>query len=146
MSVCTFFGHSDCYGLDESVIEGAIEDLIKEGFDTFYVGHQGRFDSIVFSSLSRLKEIHTHISFSVVLAYLPTENVNENSIYKCSIFPEAVEKGPARFAIERRNKWLIANSDCCLCYITRSFGGAYKFAKQAKNKGLKIINIGDLSL
>ncbi len=31
MSVCTFFGHSECYGLDKDVLRNAIEDLIKQG-------------------------------------------------------------------------------------------------------------------
>ena len=29
MSVCTFFGHSECYGLDAAVLQNAIENLIR---------------------------------------------------------------------------------------------------------------------
>ncbi len=39
MSACTFFGHRECYGLDVGVLQTAIENLILEGVDTFYVGH-----------------------------------------------------------------------------------------------------------
>ena len=41
MLACTFFGHRDCYSLDEQVLIDAIEDLIRNGVDTFYVGNQG---------------------------------------------------------------------------------------------------------
>ena len=39
--VCTFFGHRDCFDLDEAVLWSAIENLINQGVDAFYVGNQG---------------------------------------------------------------------------------------------------------
>ena len=30
MSACTFFGHSDCYRLDEDMLRRTIEDLIDK--------------------------------------------------------------------------------------------------------------------
>ena len=51
MSVCIFFGHRDCYGLDKSVLQNAIEAQIKQGADKFLVGHQGLFDRMVHSCL-----------------------------------------------------------------------------------------------
>ena len=71
--VCTFFGHSDCYGLDKNLLQSAIEELIINGVDKFYVGNHGHFDSTVYRCLIKLKERHQHISISVVLAYLPTQ-------------------------------------------------------------------------
>ena len=58
MSACTFFGHRDCYSLDEQVLIDAIEDLIRKGVDTFYVGNQGQFDSAVYASLQQLRHRH----------------------------------------------------------------------------------------
>ena len=55
--ICTFFGHSDCYGLDFNVVEVAIQELILKGVDTFYVGHQGYFDCLVFDCLKELKKL-----------------------------------------------------------------------------------------
>ena len=60
--VCIFFGHRDCYGLDAESLRQAIEELIGNGVDTFYVGHQGGFDSMVFSCLTKLKETHPQLS------------------------------------------------------------------------------------
>ena len=53
--ICTFFGHSDCFDLDEQKLQRAIEKLILDGVDTFYVGNQGCFDRIVFECLLQLQ-------------------------------------------------------------------------------------------
>jgi uncharacterized phage-like protein YoqJ len=140
--ICTFFGHGDCYDVDVQKLQCAIEDLILNGVDTFYVGNQGYFDRIVFECLLQLKEIYHVLRISVVLAYLPTTKSEYDPYLEYSIYPEGMEAGPPRFAIERRNRWMIDQSNCCLCYINHAWGGAYKFARQAKRKGVSIINLG----
>jgi len=141
MSICTFFGHKDCYGLDAQALKNAIEGLIGEDVDTFYVGNQGGFDGMVYSSLRQLREAYPHICVSVVLAYLPGEK-REGEDQSDTVYPEI--EGHPKFAIERRNKWMIEASNCCLCYINHTWGGAYKFARMAKNRGLQVINLGSV--
>ena len=143
--VCTFFGHRDCYGLDEKLLRCAIEELIAKGVDTFYVGHQGSFDSLVLECLKHLKKIYEHISYTVILAYLPTPGTECDLYDGMSMYPE-IEGGPPRFAIERRNKWMIDKATHCIAFINRTYGGAYKFAKRAKRKGLKVTNLGNIQL
>lgn len=141
MSVCTFFGHSECHGLDIAVLRAAIEDLIKQGADSFLVGNQGQFDGMVLSCLRSLGRQYGHIRYSVVLAYMPAGEKNgadmENTLY-----PEI--EGHPRFAIERRNRYLIDNADMVLCYVDHTWGGAYKFAKMARSRGLTVVNIGKI--
>ena len=139
MLVCTFFGHRDCYDLDTVLLRREIENLIGSGVDTFYVGNQGQFDAIVYRCLRELREIYPSIKVFVVLAYLPAEQkewVNTED----TMYPEI--EGHPKFAIERRNKWMIGQSDYCLCYANHTWGGAYKFAIQAKRHGLTVINLG----
>ncbi len=143
MSACTFFGHRECYGLDVGALQTAIENLILEGVDTFYVGHQGGFDSIVFTCLQSIKRRYPQITFSVVLAYMPTQRAEYDLYADCSIYPEGLELCHPKFAIERRNNWMIEQSDYCICYITHTWGGAYKFAHMAKAQGLSIVNLGN---
>ncbi|MGM9601317.1 MAG: hypothetical protein ACI3W5_07010 [Faecousia sp.] len=140
--VCTFFGHRECYGLDVGVLKAAIEDLIQQGVDTFYVGNQGDFDSMVYRCLKQLRLAYPHIHVSVVLAYLPTGKREEDM--SDTMYPEI--EGHPRFAIERRNRWMIDASDCCLCYINHTWGGAYKFARQAKRRNLTILNLGNAAI
>lgn len=142
---CTFFGHSDCYGLDESVLKGAVEALIHKGINTFYVGNHGRFDSMVFRCLLTLEKAYPDISVAVVLAYLPTHNSAYDPYRGYSMYPP-IEEGPPRFAIERRNQWMIDHATHCLTFVNHSYGGAYKFARRAKAKGLTVINLGNIEL
>ena len=144
--VCTFFGHGECYGLDATVLRDAIEELIKQGVGEFLVGNHGQFDGMVFSCLRALEKEYPEILYSVALAYLPTGKENYDIYHGHSFYPEGLEIGPARFAIERRNRYLIDSSDICLCYVNHRFGGAYKFACLAKRRGLQIINIGNAQL
>ena len=139
---CTFFGHGDCYDVDIEKLCCAIENLISLGVDTFYVGNQGYFDRLVFENLLQLKKMYPWLRIFVVLAYLPTSKTAYDPYLDYSIYPEGIEIGPPRFAIERRNKWMLGQSEYCLCYVDHAWGGAYKFACQAKRKGLKIVNLG----
>ena len=140
--VCTFFGHRDCYGLEKTALSNTIERLIEGGVDTFYIGNQGSFDAMAFSCLMELKKVHTHISILVVLAYYPISK-NEDSTYNnYSIYPEEVAKASRKFAIDKRNYWMLKRADCCLCYVNHTWGGAYKFALRAKRCGITVINLG----
>lgn len=146
MNVCTFFGHSECYGLDKDLLRNAIEDLVKQGTTEFLVGNHGQFDGMVFSCLQGLSKDYSEISYSVALAYLPTHKEEYDIYHGHSFYPEGQEIGPAKFAIERRNRYLIDSADVCLCYVNHTFGGAYKFARMAKNRGLQVINLGSAAI
>jgi len=143
MSACTFFGHKESYGLDVQLLGRRIIELINKGVDTFYVGNQGQFDSTVYRCLKSLQAQYPNIRFSVVLAYLPTEKTEWEDMSD-TIYPEI--EGHPKFAIERRNKWMIGHADYCVCYINHTWGGAYKFAQMAKRRGLQVINLGSAAL
>ena len=145
MPTCTFFGHGNSYGLKETVVQEAVENLIHQGVDTFYVGNHGNFDGMVYACLKRLRKQYPHIRVAVVLAYLPTQN-REFENTSDTMYPEGLELGLPRFAIERRNRWMIAASQFCVCYVNYTWGGAYKFAKLAKRRGLTCINLGELDV
>ena len=146
MSACTFFGHRDCISLDPALLLEHLRDCINQGVRVFYVGNQGSFDSIVYRCLKSLRQDYPDICVSVVLAYLPTE-LPENDIYsEYSIFPEELDTVHPKFAIDRRNRWMIDRSDICLCWVDFTWGGAYTFAGTAKKKGLTVINIGRAEL
>lgn len=141
--VCTFFGHRDCFGLDETVVRDALEELIQQGVEEFLVGHQGQFDSMVHRFLKSFRTKYPKIRYYVVLAYLPTEKHRYEDLSD-SIYPEI--EGHPKFAIDRRNRYLVEKADVCLRYVNRLRGGAYKFACMAKHRGLTVINLGKADL
>ncbi len=141
MSVCVFFGHRECYGLGKERIRQAVEKLIAQGADTFYVGNQGLFDGYVCDVLKDVSAIYPHIYYAVVLAYLPGQK-KEHEDLSNSIFPEGMENGPPRFAIDRRNRWMIDQADQVICYVQKTWGGAYNYVRLARKKGKVIHNLG----
>jgi len=140
--VCCFFGHRDAPdGLTEHLLP-VLSCLIDEGVDSFLVGNQGGFDSIVLHTLRLLKEKHPHITYNVVLAYMPGAK-EEWSDYEPleTFYPEGLESVHPRYAISWRNKWMIQESDVVVTYISHSWGGAAQFAELAKRKKKRVINI-----
>lgn len=145
MLVCTFFGHRDCNDLQEERLRQAIEALIHQGVTTFTVGNQGQFDGMVRRCLHTLQETYPHIQYRVVLAYLPTEQAPLEDAAD-TVYPEGLETVPLRFAIQRRNDYLVETADICLCYVRHTWGGAYRSVCRAKRHGLQIINLGTAEL
>ena len=71
--VCTFFGHKDTPKETEPTLRTTIVDLIEnQGATEFYVGNNGNFDTMVRRQLEELSQVYP-ITYSVVLAYLPTK-------------------------------------------------------------------------
>ena len=89
--------------------------------------------------LEDLSQLYS-ITYSVVLAYLPTEK-NKYDNLKNTIYPEGLETVPKRFAISWRNKWMIQQSDIVVTYVTHNFGGAAQFKEMADRQGKTIINL-----
>ena len=138
---CCFFGHRKVTHNIKPKLTEIIEKLITEdGVTDFYVGHQGQFDSMVFYVLKELKAKYPKIRYTVVLAYMPDEHIRE--LYgEDTLFPDGLETVPKRFAISKRNDWMISHSDVAVCYVWKITGGAAKFKEKAESKGLRVIQV-----
>lgn len=140
MPSCTFFGHRDCPESIRSSLHQAIVHLIEqEGVDTFYVGHQGHFDRIALAELQQVARQYPQIRYTVVLAYLSLCK-EEQELWPpgITLFPEGMETVPRRFAISRRNGWLVERADYVIAYALYR-GGALQFVELAQRKGKKVI-------
>ncbi len=141
---CTFFGNRDIIGgkVETRLWELLVDFVKNKNVDNFYVGNQGRFDSLVLEQLKKLKEIYPHINYGIALAYIPTDKESCGVVNNDKAFvPDGVENGPMRFAIDRRNRWLIKNSDYVITCVRNSIGGAAKYKEIAERKGKTVINI-----
>ena len=141
MKTCTFFGHRDAKEEVKPLLRQAIIDMIeKEGVQRFYVGAQGRFDLMAISVLKELAPLYG-VEYAVVLAYLPAEGRQEAPERLPTILPEGQEACLPRFAIDRRNRWMVAESDYVISYTYKIYGGAVKFTALAEKKRKKVIRI-----
>ena len=141
MPSCTFFGHRDCPDSIRPKLRSVLIDLIEnQQVDTFYVGRQGSFDTLVYAALRELAAEYPHIRYAVVLERLSGKVTDD---FTETLFPEAMENVPPRFAIDRRNNWMLQQADFVVVYVTHTWGGAAKFAKKAEKQGKTVINLAD---
>lgn len=96
---------------------------------------------MVYKALRNLRQIYPHIQYTVVFAYLPTEPTASQYDLSETLFPEGMEKAPKRFAIDRRNRWMLQQSEYVVTYVTHSWGGAAKFVEMAERIGKKVIGV-----
>ena len=140
MDACTFFGHRDTLASAEPFLHAVLIDLIEtKSVRLFYVGCQGNFDLMAQRQLNLLSCSYD-IQFYIVQAYLPQKSGVEHSITN-SIFPEGLECVPRRFAICKRNLWMIERCRYVVTYIRYCTGNAEKMKQLAIRKGKTIISI-----
>ncbi|MCH5321849.1 MAG: hypothetical protein J1E36_08785, partial [Eubacterium sp.] len=60
--------------------------------------------------------------------------------YDDVMFPP-IEDVPARFAIPRRNAWMVEQADMIIAYVTHSFGGAATTLRKAYQKKKNIVRL-----
>lgn len=141
--ICTFFGHREVPESIENDLQRVLIDLIKnKDVNLFYVGNQGNFDALVRKNLKYLKSIFPNINYYVVLAYMPKESskLNTNN-FSDTIYLDGLELTPPKYAIDKRNRWMLNQSEYVVTYVKTTFGGAYKFKNLAEKKGKIVINL-----
>ena len=87
-----------------SWLEETIGALIQRGADTFYLGGYGAFDRLAAKVVWNKKQLYPSVQSLLVLAYL--DRAVDVTAYDGTIYP-SLEKVPQRFAISRRNEWMV---------------------------------------
>ena len=135
----TFFGHRDA---PDSIRQKLREVLIflieKEGARLFYVGNEGGYDRLCQGVLAELQTQYC-LAYTIVFAYMPTHR--DHGEGPPTLLPEVAALSPPRFAIERRNGWLIAQSDLAVTYVISPCGGAAKAKGRMQKAGKRIIEL-----
>ena len=142
MSIVTFCGHNEA-GIGEEIrqmLYRTVEQEIQNGADLFYLGGYGHFDRMAAGVVRELKEKYPHIKSVLVLAYLNREV--DMRYYDETTYPP-LENTPPRYAISKRNEWLVAQADTVIAYVTRGWGGAAKTLRYAERKHKCIIELGE---
>lgn len=138
--ITTFCGHSDII-FTEAIYQklyNEIKKVIKEGCDKFLLGGYGNFDLTAAKIIYSLKESYCNIQSILVIPYL---NKKYNTdLYDDTIYPP-LEYIPKKFAILKRNEWMVNNSDIIISYVEHNWGGAAKTLRYAEKKNKIIKNI-----
>lgn len=134
----TFCGHSQVEN-SRDVTDWLLiitQKLIEQGGKTFYLGGYGEFDSLAASVLREKKKLYPQIELILVLPYLHTSK--EILEYDDTIYPP-LESVPPRYAISKRNQWMVDISDVVVAYVLHNWGGAATTMRYAKRKNKKLI-------
>ena len=146
MHSCTFIGHRNCPREIKELLYNTIKNLIvKKNVTSFYVGTQGGFDKLVYEVLCELEKEHK-IKVFVVLAYLERVSKDEYYDVEKTVFPEELANVPLRFAIRRRNSYMINQADYIVTFLNTTFTNTYKNIEEAVKKNKIIINLGSLDI
>ena len=145
--ICCFAGHANIFDKEEVKIKlkkEIISLIEKENVTTFYSGGKGTFDWLCAYTVDELRKDYPFIKSYWVLSYMPkekdeyTERISK--IFDDTVYPD-IENVPKRFAIVKRNEWMVNNSDFLIAYVRHGWGGAHKTLEYAKKKHIAIINI-----
>ena len=130
----TFCGHSQISSQDQisKWLDMVLPALIEGGIHTFYLGGYGDFDRLAAAAVRRQKVIYPHIESVLVLPYLNREY--DTAAYDSTTYPP-LENVPFRFAIIKRNQWMVSESDVVISDVIHSWGGAAKTLDFARSKG-----------
>lgn len=143
---CCFLGHSKVYEEIKPRLKNVIEQLITQsGVTQFFVGTQGGFDKLVYRVLCEMEEKYP-IHVVVVLVYLNQTGEEPYYDLEKTIFPDLLTKTPLRFAISKRNSYMIENSEYLISYVNTPYSRVFANIEQAIKKKKRIINLGSFSL
>ena len=144
--IITFCGHSNCLFSDEEkekLKQLLIKEIRKKPTCKFYLGGYGDFDSLCLRTLRELKKEFQDIELIFITPYID-KNYSKLEFakyyYDDVIFPP-IEKVPRKFAILKRNEWMVDSADLIIAYVNYSWGGAAKTLEYAKHKKKQIVNL-----
>lgn len=143
--IVTFCGHSQVADKDavRKRLTDEIHELLCAGYRTFYLGGYGDFDNLAAAVLSELKGAYPDMERLLIIPYIDREY--NTAQYDGTLYPP-LENVPKRFAISRRNKWVVDQATVLIAYVDHNWGGAIKTLEYAVKKKLQIINLGGLQV
>ena len=147
--VISFLGHRSLYNrndLFERVKQAIIENVDFSDGVVFLCGGYGDFDDLCARVCRSIKKERGNCEIVFVTPYMAVRQQEkikkwiELGIYDSVIYPP-LEKVPLKFAINKRNEWMIDQSDFVIAYVEHSYGGAYQSFGYAKRKKKRIVNL-----
>ena len=144
--IITFCGHSNyLFGnvVKEELKNILINETRKNPTCKFYLGGYGDFDGLCLRTLREIKKDFPDIELIFITPYLDKSYSKlelAKYYYDDVIFPP-IENTPRKFAISKRNEWMVDEADLVIAFVTYSWGGAAKTLEYAKRKKKTIINI-----
>lgn len=140
--IVTFCGHSEIAVTEplKNWLRVTIDELIEQGAEKFLLGGYGNFDDLAASAVWEAKKQHSDIKSVLVVPYLDKKVYAKK--YDYTTYPP-LELVPRRFAISKRNDWMVDAADVVVANVNHDWGGAYTMLAYAIRKKKVIRNYAD---
>ena len=145
--IVTFCGHRDF--VETADIEERLAALIeKYARDSdrllCYNGGYGNFDYFAAKYVQQLQRQYSNIRNCLVLPYIDQPFLDRIAIFTNrfdeTIYPP-LESVPRKYAIIRRNEWMVDNADIVIACVKYSWGGAARTLEYTRRKKKTVILI-----
>lgn len=135
-----FCGHREMNKTNEIAAElkETCISLLHQGADAFFLGGYGTFDLLCKDILLQLRHDGYHFKMLLVIPYL-NRTLSADG-YDEIIYPP-IEHVPLRYAISKRNEWMVMHADVVVSYVIHHWGGAYSTMMYARKKKKTIITL-----
>ena len=145
--IITFCGHDNVPDIDKvrEWLRHVLDQFLYEENVICYLGGYGGFDRLAASVVREKQKGNPSAQAVLVIPYLNKKY--DESGYDYTLFPP-LESVPPRYAISKRNEWMVAQADVVVAYVTHDWGGAAKTLEYARTKRKKLIlypEIGEIS-
>ena len=140
--IVAFCGHREVEEQEQvrEWLEHTVETLLQRGATQFYLGGYGGFDRMAAAAVQCAKQGNRPAESILVLSYLDRNISTE--LYDSSVYPP-LENVPKRFAIVRRNRWIVDHADIIVAYVLHDWGGAAEMLRYAVRRQKEIIRYRD---
>ena len=142
----SLFGHREISGLKQ--LENQLFPILKQILQTknyvvFLVGCNGEFDIFAASVIKRVQKAMGKENSELIGVFPYSQKDMEyfEKYYDAVVIPECIGRMHPKGAITKRNRWMVEQADCLICYVDRENGGAYNAMKYAEKLSKKVINL-----
>lgn len=145
--IVAFCGHSTFSPkpIYEDRIMNILEDVSNGAPITFYLGGYGDFDHFAKRCAENYKKKYPESKLIFVTPYLGKwldDRRDYIKQYDETVYPD-IETVPLKFAISKRNEWMVNESDYVIAYVQTHYGGAYNMLLYAHKHNKPYTNIYD---
>lgn len=151
--IITFIGHSNLCLTPQlkshlrAVIESHLNGSRVNGSPvTFYCGGYGDFDTACATVIKELKMYYPQIESVYITPYIDSSRLadaKQSGLYDRILYP-GLESVPYRYAILKRNEFMIDHADLIIAYVEHHHGGAYKAWQYAIKKQKAVMNLAEI--
>lgn len=136
--IITFCGHNDVPDIHNirKWLDNVLDQFKHEKPCIYYLGGYGEFDRLAASIVRQKQKVNPAVQAVLIIPYLNRKY--DKSGYDYTLFPP-LESVPPRYAISKRNEWMVAQADVVIAYVTHDWGGAAKTLQYARAKGKNVI-------